>query len=194
MTTPTKTTQSAIDWEQVRERLGAGERALAEALSESPSRVEAAYRKRAKLLANGSDWSEPRTAGISSLVFGLHQERYAIGLDELTEVLPFGACTPVPGAAAEFLGVINLRGELWPVVDLARVILNTERGPAGSGFVLMLRRRKGEIGLKVDHVEGLREVPSEKISPSAQGKYTRSISGETLLLLDLEKVLEEIFP
>ena len=194
MMSTTNRKHSAIDWEKVRERLRAGEHALAEALSESPARVEAAYRKRAAQLANRPAQSEPRTASMPALVFSLSQKHYAIELSELAEVLPLGRCTPVPGAAAAFLGVINLRGELRPVVDIGRMILHMEDGTATSGFVLMLRRQKGEIGLKVDHIEGLRELQSDKVSSPGQGKYTKTISGETLLLLDIERVLAEVLP
>ncbi|HEX4227291.1 MAG TPA: chemotaxis protein CheW [Bryobacteraceae bacterium] len=194
MMPPTNRKQSAIDWKQVRERLRAGEHALAEALSESHVRVEAAYRKRAAQLANGQSRNEPRTAGVPALVFSLGPEHYAIELRELAEAIPLGRCTPVPGAAAAFLGVINLRGELRPVVDLGRMVLNIENETSRSGFVLMLRRPGREIGLKVDRLEGLCEVQRDQIRASGQGKYTRSIAGETLLMLDIERVLADVFP
>jgi purine-binding chemotaxis protein CheW len=193
MIRPDNSKHSAIDWEQVRERLRASEHALAEALTENPARVEAVYRKRAAQLAKEQTRSDPRTAGVSALVFSLRQERYAIELGELAEVLPLGRFTPVPGAAA-FTGVINLRGELRPVVDLGRMVLHLENGTATSGFVLMLRRPGREIGLKVDQLEGLGEIRREKVGAPEEGKYTRSIAGEKLSLLDVEKVLKEVFP
>jgi purine-binding chemotaxis protein CheW len=194
MMSTTNRKHSAIDWEKVRQRLRAGEHALAEELSESPARVEAAYRKRAAQLANRPAQNEPRTASMPTLVFSLSEERYAIELSELAEVLPLGHWIPVPGAAAAFLGVINVRGELRPVVDLGRMVLNIKNEAATSGFVLMLRRQRGEIGLKVDHIEGLRELQNEKVSSLGQGKYTKSISGETLLLLDVARVVAEVLP
>ncbi|HTF63129.1 MAG TPA: chemotaxis protein CheW, partial [Edaphobacter sp.] len=185
--------KSGINWEQARERLRASEHALAEALAENPARIEAAYRKRAAQLANSQARREPRTAAASALVFNLHQERYAIELSELAEVLPLGRCTRVPGAAPEFLGVISVRGELRPVIDLGRMILRVENGTAASSLVLMLRGPGREIGLKVDHVQGLREIPREKVGPPEQAKFTKRITGETLLLLDIESVLAAIF-
>jgi len=55
-------------------------------------------------------------------------------------VLPFAPCAPVPGAPPQFLGVINLRGELRAVVDLARLLVPSADGNSDSEFVLMLRR------------------------------------------------------
>jgi purine-binding chemotaxis protein CheW len=190
--TQTNGKQSAINWTQVRERLRASENALAEALAESPARIEEAYRKRAAQMARAQAGSEP-AAVRSTLVFSLQHEHYAIDLSELAEVLPLARYTPVPGAAVAFLGVINLRGELRPVIDLGRVILRVENGPAVSGFVLMLRRPGNEIGLRVDQVEGLREIPCEKVGSPEQGKYAQRIAGDTLLLLDVERVFAEVF-
>lgn len=127
------------------------------------------------------------------MVFSLQHERFAIELSELAEILPLGRCTPVPGASSEFLGVINVRGDLRPVVDLGRIVMRVENGTAPSGIVLMLRAPGREIGLKVDQVESLREIPREIVGASEQGKYTKRIAGETLLLLDVEKVLAEVF-
>jgi len=186
---------SAIDWEQAHERLRASEQALADSLSESPARVAAAYRRRAAQLAvtSGPSGAEPPEAA-AVLIFSLRQERYAVELIELAEVLPLVRCAPVPGAAAEILGVINLRGELRPVVDLCRLILRRESEDAHSGFVLMLHRRGRRLGLRVDRVAGLGEISRQTILSAEPGKYARRIAGQTLLLLDVEKVLTQIFP
>jgi purine-binding chemotaxis protein CheW len=185
--------KSRINWDQVKERLRADDRALQEALTENAARIDAAYRWRAAHLAVNQGQRGPRIAAASALVFRLNEERYAIELTELAEVLPFKGCMPVPGAAPEFLGVINLRGELRPIVDLARMLLHVESGTLASGFVLMLRRTGREIGLKVDHVEGLCEIGSKTADSAEQRKYSTRIAGETLLLLDVERVLAEIF-
>lgn len=189
----TNVKKSGIDWERARERLRAGEHALAEALAENPARVEAAYRKRAAQLANSQALGEPRTEVAPALIFTLQDERYAIELSELAEILPLGRCTPVPGASAEFLGVINVRGELRPVVDLGRIVMGVENATAPSSTVLMLRAPGREIGLRVDQVESLQEIPRESVGAPEQGKYTKRIAGGPLLLLDVEKVLAEVF-
>jgi len=184
---------AAIDWDQVRERLRSSEQALTNVLAENPERVQAAYRKRAAQLAETQAPGPAKGAGIPALVFSLAQERYAIELSELAEVLPLGRCEPVPGAAAHFLGVINLRGEVRPIVDLSRMILQNGNGAAAHGFLLMLRRQGREIGLKVDRLDGLREIEREKVGAVEQGKFTRGIAGDTILWLDVEKVLAKVF-
>ena len=87
------------------------------------------------------------SAGLPVLICRLGSERYAIELKELAEVVPFRDCTPVPGGSPVFLGVINLRAVLRPVVDLHRVLAGKAGGE--SGFVVMLKR---QTGLRVDEI------------------------------------------
>jgi chemotaxis signal transduction protein len=138
-------------------------------------------------------YSAPVTAGLPALVFRLGTERYAVELKDVAEVLPFTRCTSVPGAPAEFLGVINLRGELRAVLDLGRVLVSAESGNLDSGFVLVLRRPSQGIGLKVDVIDELREIQREELMP-AQGGCFKGLVGGTLILLDVEKVLEKALP
>jgi chemotaxis signal transduction protein len=186
-------TRTSIDWERVRTRLKASERALEEALAESPARIDAAYRQRAVRLAKGQAGYGPVSAGLPVLAFLLAQERYAIELHEVAEVLPFAHCTPAPGSPPQFRGVINLRGELRAVLDLGTLMALPENGARDTGFVLMLRRQGREIGLKVDSIEELREIRPEELSIPAQGNYVKGIASGALMLLSVDAVLAAIF-
>jgi purine-binding chemotaxis protein CheW len=131
--------------------------------------------------------------GLPVLVLRLAQERYAIELTEVAEVVRFARCTPVPGAPPRFLGVINLHGELRSVLDLGSLLVPTQVERSNSGFILALRRRDQEIGLKVDDIEELREIRPEGPDLPVQGDYLKRIASEGLLLLDIDKVLAGIF-
>lgn len=182
--------QTAIDWEQVRRRLRKSEEALEKTLAENPARMQAVFRQRAIQLGRERAESKPLSPGIPALIFRLAQERYAIALKDLAEVLPFQGCTQVPGASKQFLGVINVRGELRPVIDLAHVLSGASRGSAtDSGAVLMLRR---PAGLKVDSVEALREIRSDELGAPAQGQYCRALVSGSLALLDVDVVLSAV--
>ena len=182
---------AGIDWDLVRSRLRASERALEEALAESPERIKAAYRQRAARLAKVEQG--PVSAGAPALVFRLARERFAIELEEVSEALPFSRCTRAPGSPPQFRGVMNLRGELRAVLDLATLLGLSENGDRDSGFVLMLRRPGREIGLKVDGIEELREVRPEELSVTAQGNYVKGILSGSLMLLNVEAVLAAVF-
>ena len=137
-----------IDWEEVLARLRQGELALERASTPDPQRVEAVYRQRAAQLAGRRAQAGAVSPPLPVLTFYLGEERYGIELTALAEVVPFAGCTPLPGASPGVLGVVNARGEVRPVVDLARLIGLPEGG--ASGYVLFLR---GEgAGLRVGRV------------------------------------------
>jgi purine-binding chemotaxis protein CheW len=53
------------------------------------------------------------------LTFQLAGEEYAIGILRVREIIEYDVVTTVPTAPAHIRGVINLRGSVVPVVDLA---------------------------------------------------------------------------
>ena len=190
--------RTRIDWDLVRSRLQSSEQALEEAMTESPARIDAAYRLRAARLAKRRVEQAPHAATLTVLVFRLGLDRYAIEIKEVAEALRLERCAPVPGSLPLFAGVINLRGELRAVVDLARLLAlpgGADPGNKGddSGFVLLLRRHGQEIGLKVDRIEDLREIGPEDLSLPSQGKYVTGLAPGTLMLLSVDAVLAEVF-
>ena len=185
--------RAGIDWELVKGRLRISERALEEALSESPERIDAAYRRRAVRLASERALQGPVAAGLPALIFRLAEERYAIELQELAETIPFAHCSPVPGSPPQYLGVIHLRGELRAVLDLGRLLSISGDRDSDSGFVLILRRRGREIGLKVDSIEELREIRPEELSAPGEANYVKGIASGALMLLNVEAVLADVF-
>jgi purine-binding chemotaxis protein CheW len=185
--------RAAVDWDLARSRLRSSERALEEVLAETPERITAAYRQRARRLASAQGQPVAVSAGLPALVFRLARERYAIELAELSEALAFTRCTRPPGSPPQFRGVMNLRGELRPVLDLAALLAISENGNRDSGFVLMLRRPGRQIGLKVDSIEELRELRPEELSVPVQGGYVKGIASGALMLLDVEAVLAAVF-
>jgi chemotaxis signal transduction protein len=162
--------------------------ALQETLARTPARVEAVFRQRAVRLAKREAPEKSASSGSTALIFRLARERYAIELDELAEVVLFRGCTQVPGTSANFLGVINLRGEIRPVIDLGAVL--SENPGGDSGFILILRR---SVGLKVDDIEELRKIHPEELAQTIPGHYARRLISETLMLLNVEALLSGIF-
>jgi len=185
--------RAGIDWEQVRSRLRTSQGEMERALAESPERITAAYRQRAARLAKADGKREAVSAGLPVLIFRLAKERYAIELQEVSEALPFDRCTRAPGSPPQFRGVVNLRGELRAVLDLAALLSIADNGGRDSGFVLMLRRPGREIGLKVDRIEELRDIRPEELSAMAQGSFVKGIAAGALMLLNVEAVLAAVF-
>ncbi len=185
--------QAKINWKMVQDRLRASELALQAASTTDPLRMQEIYRQRAVRLASVEINRKPAAPGLSALVFRLDQERYAIEMNELAEVLQFSRCVPVPGASRQFLGVINLRGELRAVLDLGYVLAPSDNRSSENGFVLILRRPGKEIGLKVDHIEDLRQIQLEELTLSVQRTYGKGLVSGGLMLLNVDAVLTTAF-
>ncbi len=182
------------DWGVVHERLHQSQQAFEGALTPDPQRVEAVFRERAARLAKPlvSDVCAP--AAEPMFVFRLGTERYAIALRDLAEVISGPNCTPVPGSAPRLLGVINRKGEIQPVWDLAS-LLNTA-GTTGDqpGFVLLMRRDGREIGIRIDAAEQVRVLhPEAWQRPGEYSRYIHGITADGVMVLKTEALLEEEF-
>ena len=155
-----------IDWQKVRSRLDASSRAAEQALIPSAQRMEDAYRRRAIKLAQTDRQNLRLSVGLPVLVFRLGQERYAIEMKHLAEVLPLGYYSPVPRSPPHFLGVISVRGDLRAVIDLQRLLALSSDGSSTAGLVLMLRPRAGneQMGFKVDSIEEICEIRPEELT------------------------------
>jgi chemotaxis signal transduction protein len=165
---------------------------------EGAARIEAVFRRRALDLAKEAA-ADQASAGVPALVFTVAGETYALALGQLAEVAPFRGCTRVPGSPAEVLGVLNLRGDICPVIDLGRVLARrpaTDTGE-GAGFALILRARSpagAPAVLKIDEAQGLREIRTEDLAPPAAGQFARPFVAQTGALLDAEAMLAALFP
>jgi purine-binding chemotaxis protein CheW len=184
--------RATIDWAGVKARLRASENALQEALSATPQRIDAAYRERAFRLAKTLIQKKHASPSTPAVIFRLGEERYAILLKDVVEVLQRTRCTPVPGAPAQFLGVISVRGELRSVLNLSAVLGVSRSDSSGDGFVLMLSYQGQGIGLNVDAIEEMRELRLEEMTGAYQARFVKGIIQGTLMVLDTERMLAEV--
>lgn len=186
-----------FDWAQVSQKLQRLH-VSADPVLQARERMEAVYHERAARLALQRVLPDS-AATFAALVFTLGTEHYAIELRDLAEVLPFRACTPVPRMPPQLAGVLNLRGAIRPVVDVARVMglpIAKDRNP---GWLLVLRRGSLEIGLLVDQVVNVRPFRSgDTVDPAHDGthsatSYLKGITAENVMLISAEKLLSLSF-
>ena len=154
---------------------------------EDPARMRAIFRARAAALTSEPASRKTATSGVLALVFLLGHERYAIELQALAEVLAHPGCTSVPGSRPEFAGVMNLRGELRPVVSLGP-LLGQAPGET-AGYVLVTHRG---IGFEVGRVEGLLEIHREELTRTVEGRFYQGLSAGQVMLLDMEALLSGV--
>ncbi len=136
------------------------------------------------------------------LTFELNQEIYGVDILGIKEIIDYGSITKVPMVSDCIAGVINLRGSVVPVINLASRFSQASANKTKKSSVIIIEitheSQKMEIGIVVDVVNEVIDVFTDEIEPSPSfGTKIRSdfISGmakvkdNLLVMLNIEKVL-----
>jgi purine-binding chemotaxis protein CheW len=144
-----------------------------------------------------------REEEIRVCLFSMGGDLYAIPVDLLTEIIITQKIFPVPTTPPHVLGVINLRGNIVPIVDI-REALSLQRQSV-PGQIDIIRFDTLTLGIVVDNVSEVVGVPVSSVlaipaDASNQAGKTRSRFLKSLIqrgdgviaLLDVQKIVEEI--
>lgn len=136
------------------------------------------------------------------LAFTLRNEVFAMDIRAIREVIQYGGITEVPLMPPTIRGVINLRGSVVPVIDLAARFGwdLTEISRRTCVVILELADQEAQtiLGIMVDHVSEVLEIGPDEIEPAPTfGSRLRSdfiqgvgkVGGKFVILLDVAKVL-----
>lgn len=110
------------------------------------------------------------------LSFRIGSQLYAAPLIDVSEVIRDGDITPVPGAAADLLGVRHLRGRIVPVLDGGKR-LGLPPQPAtdpATVRIVMLAHAGQLVGVRVDAIGELLCSDGIDIAPPPPGRASRS--------------------
>lgn len=158
-----------------------------------------------KLAAMGSTLdrraeTQVETHDLPLVVFRLAGEAYGLHLEEVREIIMAGLITPVPRAPAFIEGVLNLRGEVMPVLDL-RTRFGQPRTDRTSLTRIVITSIGGVYtGLVVDAVEEVRNVdqrrleePPKVTAVGANAYITQVARSEAgvIFLLDIQRLLSD---
>jgi purine-binding chemotaxis protein CheW len=127
----------------------------------------------------------------------------AIPILQVKEILPYEAPTRVPSVPASIRGVINLRGTVVPVVDLAAKLGFPEAGVASKACILVVEAQLGAgrtvVGVMADAVREVLELAPDELEPpptlgaTMLGDFLAGlgkVGKRFVLLLDLDHLLE----
>ena len=134
----------------------------------------------------------PDASALRLLVWRAGPVRCGALLDRLREVIPAHPVVRIPGAPPAVRGIANVRGELVTVVD-CRMLLGL--GEVQPGRAVILADVRGRtVGLEVDDVEDLAAIPDVALRPAGTDWEARIDDGDAVRLLDLEGLLDPLFP
>ena len=134
------------------------------------------------------------------VVCELRHERFGLDISTVFEIIRLRPRTPVPQSAPYVDGVINLRGRIVPIVDLAGRFGMTASEPTRASRIVVVGSGDLRIGLIVDGVSEVQSVSEDSIeapptfASACDATYLKGIAkvGDHLvMLLELEPLLRE---
>ena len=136
------------------------------------------------------------------LTFFVADEEYAISVLKVTEIIECGALTRIPGAPVWIRGVINLRGSVVPVIDLAIKFGLPQTAITPRTCVVVVEIHKDDerlvLGVMADSVHQVFDIAPGDIQPApAFGLKVRvdcilgmgSVNNKFVVILDIDHIL-----
>ena len=131
--------------------------------------------------------------------FRLGLEEYAVDILKIKEIKLLMEITRVPKAPSFVEGVINLRGDIVPIIDLRKKLRLPTSDLGEDTRIIIVEIESKMCGVIVDGVSEVIEIEENKILPppsivkgsidSAYLKGVGKLGDRILILLDLDKIL-----
>jgi purine-binding chemotaxis protein CheW len=139
-----------------------------------------------------------RGEGAQAVVFRLGGEMHGCDIRLVEEVVTRRTIQPLPDMPPHLLGVLMLRGEMVPVMDVAPV-LSVELAGGKMPSILVVTMGEGRVGVAVDAVHEVLDVPAECVRPAPHTGGDRDayvvcvvrIEDRLVTLIDLAEILGE---
>ncbi|RKD34458.1 chemotaxis protein CheW [Thermohalobacter berrensis] len=132
------------------------------------------------------------------VLFKLNDEYYGIDISKVKTIEKIQNFTRVPNAPNYVKGVINLRGEVVPVIDLRKRFNLPNKNDYSNSRIIIVTVNDIDVGLIVDSSSEVLQLTAENLDnpPHVEGNVTEDFikhigkDGERLIMiLDIEKVL-----
>jgi len=136
------------------------------------------------------------------LTFLVENESFAVSILDVKEIIEIANVTRVPLTPDYIHGVINLRGNVVPVIDLAARLKHRRAEISKRSCIVLVEMDTQEgsqlIGMLVDEVREILEIPQANIQPAPDfGSDIRTdfiqamarVDEIFIILLDINKVL-----
>lgn len=138
------------------------------------------------------------------VVFKIGNEEFAVEINQVREIVRVVPITVVPRAPSFIEGVVNLRGQILAVIDLAKKLELTVSERSDKSRIVVVEIEDNTAGMIVDEVTEVLRIPvanidktPELIGTEVKQQYIKGVGklGERLLILiNIDKILssEEI--
>lgn len=145
--------------------------------------------------------SGPATGQRELVGFRVGDQAFCIDITTVLEIRGWTATTPLPGAPAYMKGVVNLRGAVLPIVDLAARLGLPTSEPSARHAIVVVRCGERTVGLLVEGVsdimqldESARQDPPDMGETRGRGVVSGvfAVDNALISLLDLDALLPPV--
>ena len=143
--------------------------------------------------------SDPNSDGARELItFRVGEQEYGVAVTDVREIRGWTPATPLPRTPGYVRGVINLRGAVLPIVDMAARMGLTASEPTVRNVIVVVWIRGQMVGLLVDAVCDILQVADADLqaTPDLVGHEAHqfvsgllSVEGRMIGLIRLEAVM-----
>jgi purine-binding chemotaxis protein CheW len=135
------------------------------------------------------------TEGCLSVRIG--SQWFGIAIDSVIEVLHLVALTELPAAPPDVLGLLTVRRQVMPVIDLRRRFAAGDAALYMDTPLIAVRTAEGPLGLVVDEAADVVHYTAEQVADyeSKESAYIRAVIRRPeglLLMLDVDRLRHEI--
>lgn len=132
------------------------------------------------------------------IVFKLKNDYYGVPVEQVESIERWEQVTRVPNAPAFIKGIINMRGEILPVIDLQQRFGMGESVKGDDSRLVVAKNEGLKVGLIVDEARDVIDLDDSQIEPAPEtskashSTYIYGVSKQDdhlLILLNMEKIL-----
>ena len=128
------------------------------------------------------------------LIFTVDNLKIGLDAEQVVEIMNTYTATYLPMMPDYIQGIFNMRGQIIPIMDIR---LRLGKPPAEEGILIVLDYNNNQLGIQVDSVDLMLDIPNDSIVPIPSQSAQKLVSGMctlpdgsgTMLVLDCEQLI-----
>jgi purine-binding chemotaxis protein CheW len=128
------------------------------------------------------------------------ESEYAVSADDVYQMDTYSGATPVPGAPSYVMGLVQIRQQIIPVLDVRTRFGMSAIQPGPESRIVVLKISDRLVGIVVDSAREVQNIlpelfrpPPEVVVKQSAGfvKSVAQLKNQIIMLLDMPKVIGE---
>ncbi|MHC1749952.1 MAG: chemotaxis protein CheW [Cellulosilyticaceae bacterium] len=134
------------------------------------------------------------------VVFKLNDQEYGIDIMRVLEIITYQSVRPVPEVPDYIEGIINLRRDIYAIVNLRKRFHMPEEASDENTKIVLMKLEDLKVGFIVDTVSEILVIDERDIEPTPKmiarydSKYIKGVTKKNesmILLLDIDRLITE---